>query len=75
MFDCSERVADGKEGSKKPCECSLLWPLDSPECLGGGGCSVEACRAKLGREKLFTDVVLDVACKLGYMEGREYWDC
>ena len=66
----SDIEADGREGSKNPWECCRLCPFTSPP-ERRAVCS-EACRVKLGLEKLFTDVVLLLAVELGYIEGRVY---
>ena len=55
-MDCSESVAEGSEGSKKPWECCRLCP-----CAGGAaldGSSLENFLAVAGLEKLLIEVEL-----------------
>ena len=64
MADCSESVAVGSDGSKKPCECCRLCPWAGGAARDGS--SLENCLAGAGLEKLLTEVVLE----LGFVEGN-----
>jgi len=62
----SDKVAVGREGSKKPCECCLLCPFESGTGnRDGTSVGLDVWRWRCGCEELLIELVLELALELG----------